>query len=76
MRNAESRGYKTTGIQDYADEQGNTVITGTHTVADLLCSSCDTSLGWMYIKAPNGDQRYKEGRFILEAAKIVKENNW
>ncbi|EIW66935.1 hypothetical protein TREMEDRAFT_69912 [Tremella mesenterica DSM 1558] len=37
------------------------LLTGTHTVADLLCSSCDTSLGWMYIKAPNGDQRYKEG---------------
>lgn len=53
----------------------------------------------MYVKAPNGEQRYKEGeyrylrnqssleiktdynetsagRYILEAAKIVKENNW
>lgn len=52
------------------------LLTGTHTVADLHCASCDTSLGWMYIKAPNGEQRYKEGRYILEAAKIVKENNW
>ncbi|AFR95907.2 hypothetical protein C343_04010 [Cryptococcus neoformans C23] len=52
------------------------LLTGTHTVADLLCASCKESLGWMYIKAPNGDQRYKEGRYILEAARIIKENNW
>ena len=36
--------------------------TGNHTVADLHCASCKASLGWMYIKAPNGEQRYKEGR--------------
>lgn len=35
--------------------------TGTHTVADLLCAGCNAPLGWMYIKAPNGEQRYKEG---------------
>jgi len=52
------------------------LLTGMHTVADLHCASCDSALGWMYIKAPNGEQRYKEGRYILEAAKIVKENNW
>lgn len=36
--------------------------TGTHTVADLLCAGCNAPLGWMYIKAPNGEQRYKEGK--------------
>lgn len=35
-----------------------------HTVADLLCASCNVSLGWMYIKAPNGEQRYKEGESL------------
>jgi hypothetical protein len=35
--------------------------TGRHTVADLHCASCDAEVGWMYIKAPTGDQRYKEG---------------
>lgn len=35
--------------------------TGKHTVADLQCAACGGDLGWMYIKAPNGDQRYKEG---------------
>ncbi|GFZ51472.1 hypothetical protein JCM24511_09239 [Saitozyma sp. JCM 24511] len=52
------------------------LLTGMHTVADLMCASCGSPLGWMYIRAPNGEQRYKEGRYILEAAKIVKENNW
>ncbi|ODN75139.1 hypothetical protein L202_06345 [Cryptococcus amylolentus CBS 6039] len=52
------------------------LLTGTHTVADLICATCQSSLGWMYIKAPNGEQRYKEGRYILEMAKVVKENKW
>lgn len=30
-------------------------------MADLHCASCGAELGWMYIKAPNGEQRYKEG---------------
>jgi hypothetical protein len=58
-----------------------------HTVADLYCASCQTILGWKYLKTPDSDTRFKEGerrferelivgRFILEAAKIVKENNW
>lgn len=43
--------------------EDRTLLTGLHTVADLLCSTCETSLGWMYIKAPNGDQQYKEGEY-------------
>lgn len=39
-----------------------TCRTGKHTVADLHCASCDAEVGWMYIKAPNGEQRYKEGK--------------
>ncbi|WWC97750.1 hypothetical protein V866_004636 [Kwoniella sp. B9012] len=52
------------------------LITGTHTCADLLCASCGASLGWKYLKTPTAEQKYKENRFILEQAKIVKENNW
>lgn len=42
------------------------LLTGLHTVADLMCSTCDASLGWMYIKAPNGDQQYKECERVLQ----------
>lgn len=38
--------------------------TGTHTVADLQCAGCEKYLGWKYIKAPNGEQRYKEGKSL------------
>jgi hypothetical protein len=33
-----------------------------HTVADLSCVKCSTSLGWVYLKAVDRDQEYKEGR--------------
>ncbi|WVW79109.1 hypothetical protein I302_101074 [Kwoniella bestiolae CBS 10118] len=52
------------------------LLTGKHTCADLLCASCGSSLGWKYIKTPTAEQKYKENRFILEQAKVVKENNW
>ncbi|WVR09236.1 hypothetical protein IAU60_006300 [Kwoniella sp. DSM 27419] len=52
------------------------LLTGTHTCADLLCASCGTCLGWKYLVAPSGEQKYKESRYILEQAKIVKENRW
>lgn len=40
--------------------------TGKHVVADLHCAGCNTELGWMYIKAPNGEQRYKEGELLRD----------
>ncbi|GHJ90043.1 hypothetical protein NliqN6_6445 [Naganishia liquefaciens] len=57
------------------------LLTGMHTVADLLCMGCQqlgrkTTVGWMYLQAKERDQRYKEGKYILEAARVFKENNW
>lgn len=41
-----------------------------HTVADLLCMGCQqlgrkTTLGWMYLKAKERDQQYKEGGYVV-----------
>lgn len=33
-------------------------------------------LGWKYEQAFEEEQRYKEGRFIVEKAKVVKEGDW
>ncbi|WVQ94777.1 hypothetical protein IAU59_001859 [Kwoniella sp. CBS 9459] len=52
------------------------LMTGKHTCADIYCAKCNAVLGWKYIVAPTGDQKYKESRYILEKSKIVKENNW
>lgn len=50
------------------------LTTGLHTVADIFCSDCHELLGWKYERAYEPTQKYKEGKFILEKSKIVKEN--
>ena len=50
------------------------LLTGLHTVADIYCADCRQVLGWKYERAYEASQKYKEGKFILEKAKIVKEN--
>lgn len=44
--------------------------TGRHTVADLMCAACGAKLGWMYIKAVNADQKYKEGEWSSNCPEI------
>ncbi|XP_061370117.1 protein yippee-like At4g27745 isoform X1 [Gastrolobium bilobum] len=50
------------------------LMTGLHTVADVYCGDCREVLGWRYERAYEASQKYKEGKFILEKSKIVK--NW
>ncbi|KAF9689184.1 hypothetical protein SADUNF_Sadunf01G0065300 [Salix dunnii] len=50
------------------------LMTGLHTVADVYCSDCRVVLGWKYERAYEETQKYKEGKFVLEKSKIVKEN--
>lgn len=52
------------------------LITGLHTVADIFCTVCNTNLGWKYEMAFEENQKYKEGKFILEKANILKEGQW
>jgi hypothetical protein len=49
------------------------LITGLFTVADIYCSNCGETLGWKYVRAYDDRQKFKEGRFIIERAKIAKE---
>ncbi|XP_027115563.2 protein yippee-like At4g27740, partial [Coffea arabica] len=48
-------------------------LSGYFVVADVYCSSCFASLGWKYIRAYDAREKYKEGRFVIEEAKILKE---
>ncbi|KXN90784.1 hypothetical protein AN958_03438 [Leucoagaricus sp. SymC.cos] len=52
------------------------LLTGVHTVADVFCVGCNERLGWFYHKAADFSQKYKEGKFLLERERLVKENNW
>lgn len=47
-------------------------MTGLHTVADIHCTTCGTVLGWKYETAFEESQKYKEGKFIIEKAKVLK----
>ncbi|TPX68862.1 hypothetical protein SpCBS45565_g02842 [Spizellomyces sp. 'palustris'] len=50
------------------------LITGLHTVADISCTVCRTVVGWKYLFAFEQSQKYKEGTYIIEKARIAKEN--
>ncbi|VDH93540.1 Hypothetical predicted protein [Mytilus galloprovincialis] len=52
------------------------LLTGLHAVADIFCECCKTTLGWKYEHAFESSQKYKEGKFIIELAHMIKDNGW
>jgi len=52
------------------------LLTGLHAVADIYCECCKTTLGWKYEQAFESSQKYKEGKYIIELAHMIKENGW
>lgn len=51
--------------QAEADERNMT--TGLHLVRDIKCRQCKVTVGWKYDKAFEASEKYKEGKYILEA---------
>jgi hypothetical protein len=49
------------------------LITGLHTVCDIFCKRCETLVGWTYLKAHESNQKYKEGKFIVEKINLHAE---
>ena len=47
--------------------------TGMHEVSDIYCKVCSIVIGWHYWKAHEEDQKYKEGKFIIEKAYLIKK---
>lgn len=43
------------------------MTTGRHVVRDIMCKQCKEIVGWKYDKAYEATEKYKEGKFILEA---------
>jgi hypothetical protein len=52
------------------------MLTGKHYVRDVYCKKCSVKLGWMYEFAIESEQRYKEGRVILERALISESEGF
>mmetsp|Transcript_14925 Transcript_14925/g.18021 ORF Transcript_14925/g.18021 Transcript_14925/m.18021 type:complete len:123 (-) Transcript_14925:527-895(-) len=51
------------------------LTTGMHTVADIYCTCCNRVVGWKYEEAFEKNQKYKEGKFILERAKLTDDGD-
>lgn len=47
------------------------MTTGRHVVRDLFCVSCGSMIGWKYEVAFEHQERYKEGKYILERLALV-----
>ncbi|KAG7220447.1 hypothetical protein INR49_003316 [Caranx melampygus] len=45
-------------------------------LSDIYCENCKTTLGWKYEHAFESSQKYKEGKFIIELAHMIKDNGW
>ena len=58
----------------YSDVQDRVMLTGRHIVRDVACKSCSQKLGWVYEFATEENQRYKEGRVILERALVTEQD--
>ncbi|GFS28817.1 protein yippee-like 5 [Nephila pilipes] len=58
----------------YSEVQHRVMLTGHHVVRDVSCKNCDTKLGWIYEFATDDNQRYKEGRVILERALVTESD--
>lgn len=43
------------------------MTTGRHVVRDIACRQCKETVGWKYDKAYEPAEKYKEGKYILEA---------
>lgn len=48
------------------EPQERDMTTGLHVVRDVNCEKCGQCMGWKYDMAYNPQQKYKEGKFILE----------
>ncbi|KAJ8764054.1 hypothetical protein K2173_004945 [Erythroxylum novogranatense] len=46
------------------------MMTGLHTVADIFCIVCGSIVGWKYETAYESNQKYKEGKSVLERFKM------
>ncbi|KAL6545157.1 hypothetical protein OROHE_009822 [Orobanche hederae] len=48
------------------EKEERMMMTGAHTVADIFCVQCGSIVGWKYEIANEKNQKYKEGKSVLE----------
>ncbi|GKU92103.1 hypothetical protein SLEP1_g5876 [Rubroshorea leprosula] len=53
------------------EKEERLMLTGMHTVADIFCVGCGSMVGWKYETAHEKNQKYKEGKSVLERFKLA-----
>lgn len=61
---------------NFSEVQDRVMLTGRHMVRDVFCKNCEAKLGWIYEFATEENQRYKEGRVILERALVTESESF
>lgn len=51
------------------------MTTGRHIVRSIRCAVCKYLCGWTYVKSFELDQKYKEGKFVIELAYMRQRDN-
>jgi len=57
---------------DYTEPGERSMTTGRHIVRDITCKQCSQTVGWKYEKAYEPSEKYKEGKYILEAELLCR----
>ncbi|KAK4770257.1 hypothetical protein SAY87_030789 [Trapa incisa] len=57
----------------YGKKEHRQLMSGSFTIAPIYCSNCGEELGWKYLRADVDKQKFKEGKFVIEKSKIIKE---
>ncbi|XWS07647.1 hypothetical protein CRYUN_Cryun41cG0007400 [Craigia yunnanensis] len=52
------------------EKEDRMMKTGLHTVADIFCVGCGSIVGWKYEAAYENNQKFKEGKSVLELFKV------
>ncbi|KAL0708146.1 hypothetical protein Bca4012_074572 [Brassica carinata] len=52
------------------------MMTGMHTVVDIYCVKCGSYVGWRYEFAFEKNQKYKEGKSVLERSVQGLRSGW
>ncbi|KAM7499801.1 hypothetical protein LguiA_024215 [Lonicera macranthoides] len=61
-------------IVERQKEENQMFLSGEFSIAEVYCSKCGEELAMKYLRAYHETQIFKEGKFILESAKIMMEN--
>ncbi|KAI8977150.1 yippee zinc-binding/DNA-binding /Mis18, centromere assembly-domain-containing protein [Mycotypha africana] len=66
---------KVVNVKVSNEQEERIMTTGRHCISFIACANCERDLGWKYVRAYEPDQKYKEGKYILEKCSLRMLNS-